>query len=271
VACRCASLVGCEEDLLVRVIGVLDLMDGRAVHARATGGGRGAYQPVRVVAGEALDPGDAIALARAYLERLGVRELYAADLDAIRGGEAQRVLAAGIARLGAPLWLDAGVRTVAGARDALASGASRVVVGLETLPSFGALTDICRAIGGERVAFSLDLRDGAPVGGDGVVAPGDSVSMLAVRAVDAGAGALIVLDLARVGTGAGVDLTLMRRIRAAAPRVALFAGGGVRGPDDLARLQDAGCDGALVATALHDGRLGAREIAAAGGYRMTAC
>jgi phosphoribosylformimino-5-aminoimidazole carboxamide ribotide isomerase len=57
----------------------------------------------------------------------------------------------------------------------------------------------------------------------------------------------------------------MRRIGAAAPHVALFAGGGVRGPDDLARLADAGCDGALVATALHDGLLGAHEIARAGG------
>jgi phosphoribosylformimino-5-aminoimidazole carboxamide ribotide isomerase len=254
-----------EGALPMRVIGVLDLMDGLAVHARATAGGRGAYRPVRAVAGVTIAPGDAIALARAYLERLGVRELYAADLDAIRGGAPQRVLTAGVARLGAPLWLDAGVRNAAEARDALASGASRVIVGLETLPSFGALADICRAVGGERVAFSLDLRDGAPVGGDEVIATGASVSALAANAADAGAGAVIVLDLACVGTGAGVDLALMRRVRATVPHLALFAGGGVGGPDDLARLADAGCDGALVATALHDGRLGAREVAAAGG------
>jgi phosphoribosylformimino-5-aminoimidazole carboxamide ribotide isomerase len=247
----------------MQVIGVLDLLDGRAVHARATEGGRGKYQPVREVAGVPLDPGDAIALARAYVERLGVRELYAADLDAIRGAEPQRALTAGVARLGAPLWLDAGVRTVADARAALAGGASRVVVGLETLPSFGTLADVCGMAGGECIAFSLDLRDGVPVGGDEVVAPGTSVHTLAARAADAGVGAVIVLDLARVGTGAGVDLALLRRVRAAAPYVALFAGGGVRGSDDLARLADAGCDGALVATALHDGRLGAREVAAA--------
>jgi phosphoribosylformimino-5-aminoimidazole carboxamide ribotide isomerase len=249
----------------MRIIGVLDLMDGRAVHARATDGGRRAYQPVRAVAGVVLDAGDAIALARAYLERLGVRELYAADLDAIRGGGPQRVLTNGVARLGAPLWLDAGVRTAADASDALASGASRVVVGLETLPSFDALADICRAMGSERVAFSLDLRDGAPLGADETIEPGASAHTLAARAVDAGAGAVIVLDLARVGTGAGVDLALMHRVRAAVPHVALFAGGGVRGPDDLTQLSDVGCDGALVATALHDGRLGAREVAAASG------
>jgi phosphoribosylformimino-5-aminoimidazole carboxamide ribotide isomerase len=78
---------------------------------------------------------------------------------------------------------------------------------------------------------------------------------LAQRAAAAGVGAIIVLDLARVGTGAGLDLALIGRIRGAAPGVALLAGGGVRDGADLSGLSDAGCDGALVATALMSGRL----------------
>jgi phosphoribosylformimino-5-aminoimidazole carboxamide ribotide isomerase len=45
--------------------------------------------------------------------------------------------------------------------------------------------------------------------------------------------------------------------------VTLLAGGGVRDVEDLRALAARGCDGALVATALHDGRIGARDIAAA--------
>ena len=86
---------------------------------------------------------------------------------------------------------------------------------------------------------------------------------MAARAAEAGVGALIVIDLARVGMGTGLDLALITRVREAVPGLTLFAGGGVRGPEDLARLADAGCDGALVATALHDGRLGAADLAAA--------
>ena len=59
----------------------------------------------------------------------------------------------------APVWLDAGVSSVSGARQALETGAARVIVGLETLSSFDALSGICNAIGGDRMAFSLDLRD----------------------------------------------------------------------------------------------------------------
>jgi phosphoribosylformimino-5-aminoimidazole carboxamide ribotide isomerase len=79
------------------------------------------------------------------------------------------------------------------------------------------------------------------------------VAQIAERADDAGVGTVIVLDLARVGTGAGVDVDLMGVMRRAAPRVALFAGGGVRSEADIDALRGVGCDGALVATALLSG------------------
>jgi phosphoribosylformimino-5-aminoimidazole carboxamide ribotide isomerase len=64
-----------------------------------------------------------------------------------------------------------------------------------------------------------------------------------------------------VGVGAGLDLDLIARVRAAIPRsVRLLAGGGVRGWRDLEQLAKFGCDGALVATALHDGRLSAQDV-----------
>jgi len=269
---------------------VVDLRAGRAVHALA--GRRESYRPVQAVAGSPIVPGDALALARAYMDRLGLTELYAADLDAIlgrlrvqpdasarlaevpdgdrarakAGRTSQDAIVAAVASLGVPLWLDAGVSSVDHARHVLGLGAARVVVGLETLPSFDALAGICAALGGERVAFSLDLRDGEPVfaaGASGGIPTGDPAHLVAARAAAAGAGSVIVLDLARVGTGTGLDLELIARVREATPGLTLLAGGGVRGLEDFARLADSGCDGALVATALHDGRLGAAEVAVA--------
>ena len=257
----------------MRVIGVVDLLDGRAVHARA--GKRESYAPVQTVARSILDTGDALAVARAYLDQLGITELYVADLDAIMGRAPQDTIVTSLAALGAPLWLDAGVSSADRARHAIDLGASHVVVGLETLTSYDALREICEAAGGECVAFSLDLRDGEPMiassapGSRGRI-PGEPVAAHAAHAAGAGVGALIVIDLARVGTGAGLDLRLIARVRDAAPALMLLAGGGVSGLDDLARLADAGCDGALVATALQDGRLGATEVAAAMRYQRSA-
>jgi phosphoribosylformimino-5-aminoimidazole carboxamide ribotide isomerase len=254
----------------VRVIGVIDLLDGRAVHAR--GGRRETYQPVRCVAERAIEPGDTFALARGYIEQLGISELYAADLDALTGRPSQEELVATLAAFGtlrgAPLLLDAGVTSVDGARHAIALGADRVVVALETLPGYGALREVCAAVGGERVAFSLDLRNSRPIVASAGAIPADEpADVVASRAKEAGAGTVIVIDLARVGTGRGLDLELLARVRDATPGLTLLAGGGVGGFDDLAQLGDAGCDGALLATALHDGRIGAIEIAAAGRHR----
>src|SRR5204863_7317391 len=67
----------------VRIIGVIDLSGGRAMHAR--GGRRETYEPVRTVAGAAIENGDPIAGARAYVDRPGIRQLYPADPRAPSG------------------------------------------------------------------------------------------------------------------------------------------------------------------------------------------
>jgi phosphoribosylformimino-5-aminoimidazole carboxamide ribotide isomerase len=239
----------------MRIIGVIDLAGGRAVHAR--GGRRECYAPVAAAAGSEVN-GDALALARAYRSH-GIAEIYLADLDAISNGMPPHGVVASVAALGIPLWLDAGVSSVAALEAALAAGAARVIVGLETLSSCEALDAMCDAAAGS-LAFSLDLRDGVPMAFAEM-----PIEAIARRVVTAGVAAMTVIDVARVGTGRGPDLETIGRVRAAAPELLLVAGGGVRGPEDLTRLAAAGCDGALVATALHDGRLTAQDVAGAQG------
>ena len=245
----------------MRVIPVLDLKAGRAVLAR--GGVRDAYESVHSVLAAASAVGDAVALARAFRERLGCDECYVADLDAIAGGQPQRALVRALAGVGARLLVDSGLSDPASAAALLAEGAVRVVVGLETLPTLGALAAIAGAIGSERIVFSLDLRDGQPVRGPGAPHHGSPLE-LARAAVAAGAVALLVLDLARVGARHGPDLGLVNAIRGALPDVELLVGGGVLTREDLQRLADAGCDAALLATALHDGRVKRADLDAVG-------
>jgi len=241
----------------LRVIPVLDLRGGQAVLAR--GGRREAYAPVRsqlVDGGAASDP---LVLARAYRDVLGCDEWYVADLDALAGGAVQRALVRALAGLRGRLLVDAAVSSPERARELIADGATRVVVGLESLPSLDALGRIARAVGLERTAFSLDLRDGAPLAEARL---SGTPLELARAAVTAGAGAIIVLDLARVSSGRGVDSGLLEALRRAHPHVDLLAGGGIGTVRDLERLADAGLDGVLVATALHDGRIKQDDVAA---------
>ncbi|HUF34344.1 MAG TPA: HisA/HisF-related TIM barrel protein [Gemmatimonadales bacterium] len=250
----------------MRIIPVLDLANGVAVHARA--GDRPRYETVHSVLAPDAD-GDPTALLRAYRQALGAAECYVADLDAIQGGAVQRGLLRELAALAVgfpgPLLVDAGTRGPDGALEVLSCGASEVVVGLESLHAFADLAAIVELAGPRRVLFSLDLRLGSPIVHpalrDAAGAAPDAPS-LAAQAVAAGARTLLALDIGRVGTGCGVDLDLLKTLRRRFPSTRLLAGGGVLTRRDLERMRDAGCDGALVASAIHTGRIGAADVTA---------
>jgi phosphoribosylformimino-5-aminoimidazole carboxamide ribotide isomerase len=236
----------------VRVIGVVDLKGGKAVHAR--GGSRASYEPVRSALLSEDEVGDAVALSQAYRDRLGLREIYVADLDRIVSGTALSDRLPAIAAVGVPLMVDAGVTSIDAARAVFDAGAARVVVGLETLTSLDELVRIAGVIGPAGVVFSVDVRgDQVVAQSPGPFAHADPVNV-ARAVVRAGVRALILLDLARVGQGVGPDCVLVERVRHACPLTELVAGGGVRDADDLDRLAVAGADAVLVGTALYRGQ-----------------
>jgi phosphoribosylformimino-5-aminoimidazole carboxamide ribotide isomerase len=249
------------------IIPVLDLARGVAVWAQA--GDRARYEPVV----SALVPegvGDPVALLYAFRRRLGASACYVADLDAIQGGAVQRAMLRELAQLetgfAGAIMVDAGAHSPESTFEVLACGASQVVVGLETLRAFSDLSDIVRVAGEGRVVFSVDLKLGSPILHPqmqdviGTHAP-DALS-LTEQAIDAGVGTLLVLDLARIGTGCGTDVGLLQELRKRFPMIRLLAGGGVLARRDLERMREVGCDGALVASAIHSGAITAADLAA---------
>jgi HisA/HisF family protein len=239
----------------MRVIPVIDLKGAVAVHA--VRGERERYRPLRseIVAGS-----DPVEVTRAVRDALGLDELYVADLDAIAGGSADWETIAALARE-ARAMVDAGVTSVAQAERLLELGAARVVVGTETLADERALERLQSALPDAPLVVSLDLRDGR------VLSPQPALERLRApealeRLARSGVREAIVLDLARVGSGAGPDVALVHELGDRVPELELLAGGGVRDVADLQALADAGAAGALVATALHRGAIGRDELRA---------
>jgi phosphoribosylformimino-5-aminoimidazole carboxamide ribotide isomerase len=246
----------------VRVIPVLDLMQGQIV--RGVGGRRETYRPI-----ESRLCGDPRpeSVGRAFVE-LGFRSAYLADLDAIQGhGKDSRPLYEELMGMGLELWVDAGLRDAESAGELARWTAGRhrlagIVAGLESMAAPRTLFEICRAVDPGRLVFSLDMKQGRLLVGSAAW-EGLSAEEIARMALRAGVRRMIVLDLAQVGRDAGVGtLPLCRRLRCIDPQLEIVAGGGVRSMRDLDALERAGCDAALVASALHDGRLPARECAA---------
>lgn len=237
----------------MRVIPVIDLKGGAAVHA--VRGERERYRPLRseIVAGS-----DPVRVARAFREALGLEELYVADLDAIAGGHLHRDVIAALAAE-ARVMVDAGATEVAAVRLLLELGVAGVVIGTESLMGQAALERLRTELPDAPLVLSLDLRSGQVVSRDPELARLGAPEALA-RLGGCGIHDAIVLDLARVGSGAGPDVALVSGLHARLPALELLAGGGVRDIADLHALAAAGAAGALVATALHSGAIERDEL-----------
>jgi len=223
----------------------------------AVRGERERYRPLQSRIAEGSDPVD---VTRAVRERFGLEELYVADLDAITGGPGSPDVVAALARE-ARVMLDAGAATAAAVARLLALGIARVVIGTETLPGAEALRRLHAELPEAPLVVSLDLRGGQVLSPDPALAGSSAADALA-RLADAGAREALVLELARVGSGEGPDVAMLRELRSRVPEVQLLAGGGVRHAGDLRALAGAGAAGALVATALHGGAIAADELRA---------
>jgi phosphoribosylformimino-5-aminoimidazole carboxamide ribotide isomerase len=222
----------------MRVVPVIDLKGGMAVHA--VRGERERYRPL----------GDPLSLAR----RFRLEELYVADLDAIAGAADNDAVIGALARE-ARVMVDAGLSEPKRAHALLKLGVHRVVVGTETLADADALDRLL-----PEAVLSVDLREGRTLSPDPQLAGLPALDAVALLHRP-GLREVIVLDLARVGSGMGPDVAAIAEIRAAFPELELLAGGGVRDAGDLRALARAGAAGALVATALHRGVIGPRELA----------
>lgn len=231
-----------------RILPVLDLLGGVVVHGVA--GRRDEYRPVVSRWTSSAEP---LEVAQAIRAQFGLCELYIADLDAILERPANESAISLLVQDGFRLLVDAGVRDAEDGIRAQRLGADAVVAGLETLRGPRDLAELCRQLGPRNVVFSLDLKQGAPLGAAG--AWGSDVPVdIAREAIAAGVRRMILLDLAQVGMGSGLStLELGRQLRRSHPDLELITGGGVRGAEDLRTMRASGFDAALVATALHKG------------------
>ncbi|MDB5408528.1 MAG: nickel transporter [Rhodospirillales bacterium] len=222
------------------IIPVLDLKHGHVVRARA--GDRANYFPIVTPLAAGSLPHEVLA---GLLSVAPFRSLYIADLDAITG-EGDHRAALGLLAREAPqleIWVDGGYATTE-APGHMGLRGIVPVFGSETLRDADQLLAAGATFGETGFVLSLDYRGGRFMGPAEVE---QSVELWPNR--------VILMTLDRVGADLGPDIDALVALKRRAGSRAIFAAGGVRGEDDLAALVANGISGALVATALHDGRL----------------
>jgi cyclase len=234
--------------LTVRVIPCLDVRDGRVVKG------------VRFA--ELADQGDPADLAAAY-ERQGADEIVLLDVSATAAGRLARIATVSAVRreLSIPLTVGGGVRGLADAGRLLDAGADRVSVNTAAVERPDLMADIARRFGSQCAVLALDAAEASPAdlpGGyevltrSGSVRPGLDAAGWARRAVDLGAGEILLTSFDRDGTRSGYDLRLIAEVRSAVP-VPIVASGGASSPEHMVEAIRAGADAVLAASIFHQG------------------
>lgn len=247
---------------MMQVIPVIDVRGGVAVAAHR--GDRARYRPLETPLAASAAP---VAVAQGLRTLFPFETLYMADLDGIEGRCADRATQQRLAETWpGELWIDDGIAgTPSPGADAPGEGAGNDpqiksqrldpmmkshVLGSESLTSL-ADYESARKAAGARAPLSLDFRGDTFIGPPKLL---DDAALWPDR--------IIVMTLARVGSGEGPDLARLAEIIARADEREVYAAGGVRNADDLRALRDIGASGALVATALHNGRITRADLEA---------
>ncbi len=245
----------------VRVIPCLDVAGGRVVKGVN-------FQNLR-------DQGDPVELARRYFEQ-GADELTFLDVTATVDDRATTydVVRATAEQVFIPLTVGGGVRSTDDVARLLGSGADKVGVNSAAIARPELLAEIAGRFGAQVLVLSLDVKRSAATPSGFVVTThgGRTETDLdalewARRAIELGAGELLVNSIDADGTKDGFDLELIGLMRELSS-VPVIASGGAGKATDFAPAIRAGADAVLAASVFHSGELTIgdvkRELAAAG-------
>ncbi|MFI5357411.1 MAG: imidazole glycerol phosphate synthase subunit HisF [Opitutales bacterium] len=207
-------------------------------------------------AGELTNVGDPVEMAKAY-DAQGADELIFLDITASSEGRAimHDVVRATAEQCFMPLTVGGGLRSVEDIRAMLNAGADKISLNTAAIKDPELIRASARKFGNQCIVVAIDAKrepDGRSwrVYTHGGRHPTDLDAVAwARRAVDLGAGEILLTSMDRDGTKAGYDCPLTRAVSDAV-EVPVIASGGAGSLDDLAAVLDEGHASAVLAASI---------------------
>ena len=234
----------------VRVIPCLDVARGRVVKGVK-------FQRLR-------EKGDPVELAARY-EELGADELVLLDVTATieDRGPLYNLVRNVASAISIPFTVGGGVRSLYDVEKLLDSGADKVSINTAAVKNPRLVEEASREFGSQSIVVAIDAKR-EPGGwrvyvASGKVPTGLDAIAWARRAVDLGAGELLVTSIDRDGTREGYDVELTRAV-AEAVEAPVIASGGAGRLEHFYEAYRAGATGLLAAGLFHDSILAPMDV-----------
>lgn len=163
-----------------------------------------------------------------------------------------------------PLTVAGGLRSVDDVREALRSGADKVAINTAAVKRPELIREVSEAFGSQCLVIDVQTKHTGPGRWEAYTDNGRERSGLdalewAARAVDLGAGELLLTSVDREGTRKGLELECLERVTRVVS-VPVIACGGAGRPEHVREAIEAGADAVAVASVLHYGLASIGEI-----------
>ena len=172
-----------------------------------------------------------------------------------------------------PLTVGGGIRSLADAKDLLRAGADKVAINTAAVARPELIREVARRFGSQCMVLSVEAKRIATGKWEAYTDNGRERTGLDVvdwtkRAVELGAGEILLTSVDQEGTRKGFDVALVRAVSTAVP-VPVIASGGMGSAQDMLEVLRDGCaDAVAIADVLHYRRASLpdlkRELRAAG-------
>lgn len=192
-------------------------------------------------------------------EQMGAQYLHVVDLDGARLGEPQNVavISEMAVKLGIPLQLGGGIRTIENIEIILCKSIQRVILGTSAVNDPSLVKKALQTFENS-VAVAIDAKDGM-VAIEGWAKTSEFTAVgFARKMQELGARTIIYTDISRDGMLSGPNLKAMEEMVSAVD-IDVIASGGVKCIDDIKNLKGIGVSGVIVGKALYTGDVDLKE------------
>lgn len=233
------------------IIPAIDIIGGRCV--RLT---QGDYARQTVYDEDPLD-------AAKRFEDAGLERLHLVDLDGAKAGHIinYKVIERIAARTRLHLDVGGGLKSDEDLKIAFASGARQVTGGTVAVKQPAVFRQWLQQYGSEAIILGADVKDEKIAVSGWLEQSEVALFPFLAEYLEAGVQYAICTDIAKDGMMEGSAIVLYQRILAEFPSLRLIASGGISSVEELEKLREVGCFGAIVGKAIYEQKISLAQLA----------
>lgn len=234
----------------MRIIPAIDIIDGKCVRLS-----KGDYATQKTYSDNPLD------MAKQF-EDFGVKYLHVVDLDGAKAKQIVNYKTLELLATKTNLIVDfgGGIKSEKDVKIAFDSGAKQITVGSIAAQNSSLMLEWLQKYGSEKIILGADCKDRKIATNGWLESSDDDVVSFIQEYEKNGIIYSIVTDIEKDGMLAGPAFELYSEILSETKQIKLIASGGITTIDDVIKLSEMGCEGAIIGKAIYEGTINLKEL-----------